>query len=120
MVISQNERLVKVPKNSNARIAVEEPCLQEATPYFSDGTNDYYFYTDSFCGGGGIGGIPGGGSGGGTIGCDRDSNTKSDHVNQIKFESMDAFDYAEPWIDGTPELYFFRSHWVRTSTFTVT
>ena len=43
LVISQNERLVKVPKNPNARITNEEPCLQSATPYFTDGTNDYYF-----------------------------------------------------------------------------
>lgn len=108
LVISQNERLVKVPKNPAARIQSGDACLQSATPYFSDGTNDYYFYTDAFCdGGGGIGGTPGGGSGGGSTGCDRDLNTKSDHVNQIKFESMSAFDFAEPWIDGAPELFFF-------------
>lgn len=106
LVIGQNERLVKVPKNSNARIAVEEPCLQSATPYFSDGTNDYYFYTDAFCGGGGIGGTPGGGSGGGTTGCDRDQNSNPDKLDRAKFDSDYWFDEAEGWLDGKPEVYY--------------
>lgn len=107
LVISQNERLVKVPKNPAARIQSGDACLQSATPYFSDGTNDYYFYTDAFCdGGGGIGGNPGSGTGGGSTGCDRDLNTKSDHVNQIKFVSMAELNRAEPWENGAPELFF--------------
>lgn len=107
LIVSQNERLVKVPKNPSARIQSGDACLESATPYFSDGLNDYYFYTDTFCGGGGIVENPGGGTGGGSTGCDRDLNNKSDHVNQIKFESMDALEWAEPWIDGAPEIFFF-------------
>ncbi|WP_409680829.1 hypothetical protein [Algoriphagus aquaeductus] len=106
LVIGQNERLVKVPKNSNARIAVEEPCLQNATPYFSDGTNDYHFYTDAFCGGGGIGGTPGGGSGGGTLGCDRDLNSNWERLDRVRFTTMEEMRTAESWVDGAPEVYF--------------
>jgi hypothetical protein len=107
LVISQNERLVKVPKNPNARIAIEEPCLQGATPYFTDGANDYYFYTDYFCGGGGgIGGTPGGGSGGGTLGCDRDLNSNWERIDRVKFTTMQELSDATGWQDGAPEVYF--------------
>ncbi|MCU0401813.1 MAG: hypothetical protein MUE75_12555 [Algoriphagus sp.] len=103
LVISQNERLVKVPKNPAARIQTVDSCIQSATPYFSDGTNEYYFYTDVFCGGGGLIGNP---PGGGTTGCDRDLNTKWDHVNQIRFTTFDDLLAAERWQDGEPEVYF--------------
>jgi hypothetical protein len=107
LVISQNERLVKVPKNPAARIQSGDACLQSATPYFSDGTNDFYFYTDAFCGGdGGIGGTPGGGSGGGTTGCDRDQNSNPDKLDRAKFDSDYWFDQAESWLDGKPEVYY--------------
>lgn len=102
LVIGQNERLVKVPKNSNARISNEESCIQGATPYFSDGTNDYYFYTDYFCGGGSIGEGPGGG----TSGCDRDQNSYPDKLDRAKFENMTWLNQAEGWLDGTPEVYY--------------
>lgn len=105
LVISQNERLVKVPRNSNARIAVEEPCLESATPYFSDGTNDYFFYTDYFCGGG-IGGTPGGGSGGGLTGCDRDLNANWERIDRVRFTTMGWLNEASNWADGAPEVFF--------------
>lgn len=103
LVISQNERLVKVPKNAGGRIQNGDSCLQRATPYFSDGGNYYYFYTDYYCSGEGSNDNP---PGGGAIGCDRDVNNKSDHVNQIKFESMGELNRAEPWENGAPELFF--------------
>ncbi len=106
LVIGQNERLVKVAKNSNARIAVEELCLESATPYFSDGTNDYYFFTDYFCGGGGIGGTPGGGSGGGSSGCDRDINSTWERLDRVKFTTMQELSDATGWQDGAPEVFF--------------
>jgi hypothetical protein len=107
LVISQNERLVKVPKNPAARIQSGDACLQSATPYFSDGTNDFYFYTDAFCGGdGGIGGTPGGGSGGGSTGCDRDLNSNWERIDRVKFTTMEEMRGAESWADGAPEVYF--------------
>ncbi|WP_113922074.1 hypothetical protein [Cognataquiflexum aquatile] len=106
LVVSQNERLVKVPKNPSARIATYDACIQSATPYFSDGTNDFYFYTDYFCGGGGLIGNPPVGGGGGTTGCDRDLNNKSDHVNQVRFATFEELLRAERWQDGEPEVYF--------------
>lgn len=107
LVISQNERLVKVPKNAGARIQNGDTCLQRATPYFSDGGNDYYFFTDAFCGGaGGIGGTPGEGSGGGSTGCDRDSNSNWDRIDRVKFITMKGLREAEIWATGAPEVYF--------------
>lgn len=105
LVISQNERLVKVPKNPVVRIQNGEACIQSTTPYFSDGTSNYYFYTDYFCGGGGIGGNPGGGSGGST-GCDRENNHSHDKLDRAKFESMDWMRWAEEWLDGAPEMSY--------------
>ena len=105
LVIGQNERLVKVAKNPSARLASFDACLQSATPYFSDGTNDYYFYTDYFCGGL-IDNPIGGGSGGGTSGCDRDLNNKSDKLDRARFESMFWMREAEGWLDGRPEVYY--------------
>ncbi len=106
LVISQNERLVKVPKNAGARIQNGDTCLQRATPYFSDGGNDYYFFTDAFCGGaGGTGGTPGEGSGGGS-GCDRDSNSNWDRIDRVKFITMKDLREAEGWTAGAPEVYF--------------
>ena len=102
LVISQNERLVKVPKNPAARIQTVDSCIQSATPYFSDGANDYYFYTDYFCGGGSIGEGPGGG----TSGCDRDQNSNPDKLDRAKFENMTWLNQAEGWLDGTPEVYY--------------
>lgn len=107
LVISQNERLVKVPKNAGARIQNGDSCLQRATPYFSDGGNYYYFFTDAFCGGaGGIGGNPGEGSGGGSTGCDRDSNSNWDRIDRVKFITMKGLREAESWATGAPEVYF--------------
>ena len=107
LVISQNERLVKVPKNPGARIQNGDTCLERATPYFSDGGNDYYFFTDAFCGGaGGIGGTPGEGSGGGSTGCDRDSNSNWDRIDRVKFITMKDLREAEGWTAGAPEVYF--------------
>lgn len=103
LIVSQNERLVKVPKNPTARIQSGDACLSSATPYFSDGLNDYYFYTDAYCGGGGLIDNP---PGVGTTGCDRDSNSKWDHVNRIKFATFNDLTTAERWQDGEPELYF--------------
>lgn len=105
LVIGQNERLVKVPKNPNARIAIEETCLQSATPYFSDGFNDYYFYTDYYCGDGGIGGTLDGGTGG-TLGCDRDLNSNWERIDRVRFTTMGWLDEASNWVDGAPEVYF--------------
>jgi hypothetical protein len=106
LVISQNERLVKVPKNADARIQNGDTCLQRATPYFSDGGNDYYFFTDAFCGGaGGIGGTSGEGSGGGS-GCYRDSNSNWDRIDRVKFITMKDLREAEGWTAGAPEVYF--------------
>jgi len=106
LVISQNERLVKVPKNAGARIQNGDTCLRRATPYFSDGGNDYYFFTDAFCGGaGGIGGTPGEESGGGS-GCDRDSNSNWDRIDRVKFITMKDLREAEGWTAGAPEVYF--------------
>lgn len=105
LVISQNERLIKVPKNPSARIQTGDACLQSATPYFSDGTNDYYFYTDAFCGGG-IGGNPGGGTGGGSSGCDRDLNSNWERIDRVKFTTMEELRRATGWLEGPPEVYF--------------
>ncbi len=77
-------------------------CIQSATPYFSDGSNDYYFYTDYFCGGGSIGENPGGG----TSGCDRDQNSNWERLYRVKFTTIDELRNAEGWLDGEPEVYF--------------
>ncbi len=106
LVISQNERLVKVPKNAGARIQNGDTCLRRATPYFSDGGNDYYFYTDYYCSGGEIGENQGGGTSGTSTGCDRDMDSKSDYVNQVKFATIDELFMAENWSNGKPEVYF--------------
>lgn len=106
LVVGQNERLVKVPKNPSARIANTDMCIQSATPYFSDGSNDYYFYTDYYCGGGSIGEGPGGGSGGGTSGCDRDLNSNWERIDRVRFTTMGWLNEASNWADGAPEVFF--------------
>ncbi|GMQ26987.1 hypothetical protein Aoki45_36700 [Algoriphagus sp. oki45] len=105
LVISQNERLVKVPKNPAARIQSGDACLQSATPYFSDGTNDYYFYTDYYCGGGGLIDNPPGGVGGST-GCDRDLNSNWERIDRVRFTTMGWLNEASNWADGAPEVFF--------------
>jgi hypothetical protein len=105
LVISQNERLVKVPKNPAARIQSGDACLQSATPYFSDGTNDYFFYTDAFCGGGGLIDNPPGG-GGSTTGCNRDLNSNWERIDRVRFTTMDELRGATGWLEGPPEVYF--------------
>lgn len=104
LVVGINERLVKISKNPSARLAQLEPCVESATPYFSDDSNDYYFYNEVYCGGGGggVGGTPGGGS----TGCDRDQNVKPDKLDRAKFDSDYWFDQAEEWLDGKPEVYY--------------
>jgi hypothetical protein len=105
LVVGLNERLIKVERGANQRIALST-CLSASDPYFSDGMNDYYFYTDYYCDEQ-IAGTPGGESGGGSsTSCDRDLNTKDDHVNQIRFNTIDDLFKAEYWKDGEPELYF--------------
>jgi hypothetical protein len=106
LIIGLNERLIKVPKNPTARVTYEESCIQGSTPYFSDGLNDYYYYTDYFCGGGTIGEGPGGGSGGGTSSCDRDLNSNWERLDRVRFTTMDEMRNAESWVDGAPEVYF--------------
>ncbi|WP_026951231.1 hypothetical protein [Algoriphagus mannitolivorans] len=104
LVISQNERLVKVPKNPAARIQSGDACLQSATPYFSDDINDYYFYTDYYCGGGGlIDNPPGGGS---STGCDRDLNSNWERIDRVRFTTMEELNEASNWADGAPEVFF--------------
>ncbi len=53
-----------------------------------------------------IGGDEGSGGGGGSVssGCDRESNSSKDFLNQAKFNSIDAFRQVEPWPTGRPEM----------------
>lgn len=102
-IVSQNERLVKVPKNPTARIQSGDACLSSATPYFSDGLNDYYFYTDAYCGGGGLIDNP---PGVGPTGCDRDLNSNWERIDAVKFTTAEELRNAESWAEGAPEVYF--------------
>lgn len=100
MVISANERLVGVSKNTNGRI--ECPIMQEA--YYSTTTTDYYlaepYYEEiNLCQGGGGGGGSGGGSGGGcSCTCDRDCKNTKDELVDVKFHTMAVLRDAEKWL----------------------
>jgi hypothetical protein len=110
LVVSQNERLLAVPKTgtANARVAMATSCLSTAEPYYEDTNNLYYFTEDAYCneyildGGGGSGG---GSTGGGTASCDRDLNPGKDILYRAKFKTIDGFRDAEHYLDGNPEIY---------------
>lgn len=109
LVVSLNERLVKVSRGQNLKIALND-CIGESDPYFSDETDDYYFYDDYYCGstsGGGGSGDTGGT--GGNSGCDRDSNSNWERIDRVKFTSMGYLRDAESWLDGAPEVYLLSS-----------
>ncbi len=106
LVVSLNERLVKVSRGQNLKIALND-CIGESDPYFSDETDDYYFYDDYYCGstsGGGGSGDTGGT--GGNSGCDRDMNSNWDRIDRVRFITMKNLKDAEEWVHGAPEVYF--------------
>ncbi|MFC3417404.1 hypothetical protein [Algoriphagus hitonicola] len=106
LVVSMNERLVKVSRGQNLKIALND-CIGESDPYFSDETDDYYFYDDYYCGGtSGGGGSGDTGGTGGNSGCDRNLNNNPDKLDRAKFESMYWMRQAEEWLDGAPEVYY--------------
>jgi hypothetical protein len=109
LVIGLNERLIKVERGANQRMALST-CLSASDPYFSDGMNDYYFIDDYMCGGTSGGGSGTGGSGGsgtgGSTGCDRDMNSNWDRIDRVRFITMKNLRDAEEWVHGAPEVYF--------------
>lgn len=112
IIISHNERLMAIPKNSGnstERTNALDPCLAQTKPYFEDQKNIYYFKADYYASCGGGGGFAGGG--GGSTGpvnttCDRDRKSTQDHIKKVRFTSMKLLRKAEKWAHGNPELYF--------------
>ncbi|MCF6352427.1 MAG: DUF3103 domain-containing protein [Cyclobacteriaceae bacterium] len=110
IVISANERLIGVPKNTNGRF--DRPCAIMQEAYYSTPTTDYYFadayyeeMNQCLIGGGGGGSGGGGGTGGGTnCTCDRDCKNTKDELVNVKFNNMTILRDAEPWLNGKVEL----------------
>jgi len=102
VVIGNNERLVGIEKNTNARnLAICEE------PLYSDPNYDYYSKDQLDGDPCDSGGSPPGG--GGTpppsnCRCDRDCNTQYSYVEKAKFASPQTLRYYEDWLYGAPEL----------------
>ncbi len=111
IVISENERLIGVPKEKNGR--VDGLCPLSIDPYYSTPTKNYYFLNDyyeaqnlcSLGGGSSGGGGPGGGSaGGGTATCDRDIKNTKDELVKMKVNDYNDFKRINDWFDGGQEF----------------
>jgi hypothetical protein len=113
IVISENERIMAIPKNQNESSRISEECPFLAEAIFENEQNTYYMRQDvlesnntCIINGGG-----GGGGGGGTIGsgpgsgCERDSRVGKERFYRFKLKNMNIFDQIkDQWINGNLEI----------------
>ena len=102
LVISQNERVIAIPRNSNGSVVSrdEGPICTGDPMLITQNTHyvmlDNYFTAQSDCNGGG-----GGGGGTGDPICQRDLNPAKDQLNRIKFTTITAMrNAADQWWGG--------------------
>lgn len=109
IVVSENERVMAIPKSSNGRKNYDDVFCMQLTPVYSTDYYDYYYRADYYeavnsCYSGGGGNGYGGGHNSNPATCDRLVNFGKDRFGKFKFNSMKILRDAEAWIDGKPEL----------------
>ncbi|GMQ29126.1 hypothetical protein [Algoriphagus confluentis] len=107
IVISENERLMAIPKNPIETKRILEDCPLLAEAVFENELNTYYMRQDvlesnNACIIGGGGGPIGSGP---SIGCERENRPGKERLYRFKLKDMNTFDAVkDQWINGDLEI----------------